>query len=59
MACSIISMAVAESVRRKSFVILIYYREKAGSLATLEPSPREVVYQVVDDKVKLHIYKKR
>jgi hypothetical protein len=52
-------MAVAESVQRKSFVILIYYREKAGSLATLEPSPREVVYQVVDDKVKLHIYKKR
>ena len=57
LACSIVSMAVAESVWRKSFGILIYYREKVGNLTMLEPSPREVVYQVVDDKVKLYIYK--
>ena len=56
LACTIISMAVAESVRRKSFDVLMYYREKAGNLTTLEPSPREVVLLMTKSS---YIYKKR
>ena len=58
LACSIIR-AAAESVRWKSSVLLIYYREEASNLTTSEPSPREVVYQVANNKVRVYIYIKK
>ena len=51
---SILPTATTESVRWKSFVLLIYYHEKASNLTTLEPSPCEVVCRVVDGEAKLY-----